>query len=52
MNLRYAALIAVGLFAGSYFGARIMIALPPTVVRRIYAGFLFVVATRMLVMGK
>jgi uncharacterized membrane protein YfcA len=52
MNLRYAALIAVGLFAGAYFGARIMIALPPTVVRRIYAGFLFVVATRMLVMGK
>ena len=52
MNLRYAALLAVGLFLGSYFGARIMISLPPTLVRRVYAGFLFVVATRMLVMGK
>jgi len=52
MNLRFAALLAVGLFAGAYFGARIMIGLPPSVVRRLYAGFLFVVATRMLVMGK
>jgi len=51
-NLRYAALLAVGLFLGSYFGARIMIALPPSMVRRLYAGFLLVVATRMLVMGR
>jgi hypothetical protein len=52
INLRFAALLAVGIFLGAYFGARIMIALPPALVRRVYAGFLFLVATRMLVMGK
>ncbi len=52
INMRYAALIALGLFVGTYFGARIVISLPPTVVRRLYAAFLFVVATRMLMMGK
>jgi uncharacterized protein len=52
MNLRYAALIALGIFIGAYFGARIMIPLPPGLIRRIYAIFLFLIATRMLVMGK
>jgi hypothetical protein len=52
INLRWAALIAVGLFLGAYFGARIMIGLPPVLIRRLYAAFLFVIATRMLVMGK
>ncbi len=52
INLRYAGLIALGLFIGAYFGAKIMIGLPPHVIRRLYAGFLFVIATRMLIMGK
>ncbi len=52
INIRYAALIAAGLFIGAYFGAKIMIGLPPHVIRRIYAGFLFVIATRMMIMGK
>jgi len=45
-------LIALGIFIGAYFGARIMIPLPPVLIRRIYAIFLFLIATRMLVMGK
>ncbi len=52
MNIRYAALIAAGLFVGAYFGARVVIGLPPTTIRRIYAAFLFAVATRMVIMGK
>ena len=52
INLRWAALLGVGLFLGAYFGARIMIGLPPVLIRRLYAGFLLVIATRMLVMGK
>jgi uncharacterized membrane protein YfcA len=52
INVKYAFLIAAGLFVGAYFGARIMMPLPPAVIRRIYAGFLFVIATRMLIMGK
>ncbi len=52
INIRYAALIALGLFIGAYFGAKIVIGLPPHVIRRIYAAFLFVIATRMMIMGK
>jgi len=52
INLRYAALVALGLFLGAYFGARIMISLPPEVIRRVYAVFLLLVAARMLLMGK
>lgn len=52
INIKYAALIAVGLFLGAYFGAKIMIGLPPHLIRRIYAGFLFLIAARMMIMGK
>jgi uncharacterized membrane protein YfcA len=52
INIRYAGLIALGIFIGAFFGARIMIGLPPHVIRRLYAAFLFVIATRMLIMGK
>jgi len=52
IHIRYAALIALGLFVGAYFGARIVIGLPPQVIRRVYAGFLIVIAARMLIMGK
>ena len=52
IHIRYAALIAAGLFVGAFFGARIMIGLEPPVIRRIYAGFLIVIAARMLMTGK
>jgi len=52
MNIRWAVLIALGLFLGAWFGAKIMIGLPQYLVRRIYAGFLIAIATRMLITGK
>ena len=52
INVRYAALSALGLFVGAYFGAKIIMPLPPVLIRRIYAGFLFLIAARMLIMGK
>jgi hypothetical protein len=52
MELKFAALIAVGLFVGGYFGARIIIDLPPTLVRRLYGAFLLAIAARMLLLGK
>jgi uncharacterized membrane protein YfcA len=52
INLKYAGLIALGLFLGAYFGARITISLPPDVIRRVYAVFLLLVATRILIWGK
>lgn len=52
VNLKYALLIAAGLFAGSYFGARLILSLPAGTIRRIYAVFLMVVAARMLLSSK
>ena len=52
MQIKYAALIAIGLFIGAYFGAKIIIGLPPVLIRRLYAGFLILVAARMLLLGK
>jgi hypothetical protein len=52
INIRYAGLVALGLFLGAYFGARIVISLPPELIRRIYGIFLLVIAARMLIMGK
>jgi uncharacterized membrane protein YfcA len=52
INMKYAALLALGLFIGAYFGAKITLGLSPLIVRRLYAGFLIIVATRMLIWGK
>src|SRR5947209_19959922 len=52
INIIFAALIALGIFVGAYFGAKIVIGLPPTVIRRIYDSFLLVIAARMLLIGK
>lgn len=51
-NLKYALLVAVGLFLGSYFGARVILSLPPLAIRRMYAVFLVIVAVRMLAVSK
>jgi uncharacterized membrane protein YfcA len=51
-NLKYALVVAAGLFLGSYFGARIILSLPPLLIRRIYAIFLVVAAVRMLAASK
>jgi hypothetical protein len=52
INIKYAALIAAGLFIGAYFGAKLVVSMPDVLIRRIYAIFLLVMALRMLVAGK
>lgn len=52
INLKYAALLAGGLFLGAYFGARITLSLSPETVRKVYAVFLLAVASRILIFGK
>ena len=52
MNIRYALLMAGGLFIGALFGAKLMIGLPPTLAKRVYAGFLILIGVRMMVTGK
>ncbi len=47
LDIRYALLIAVGLFAGAWFGARIAQDLAPMVLRRLFAVFLVIVAVRL-----
>jgi uncharacterized membrane protein YfcA len=49
INIAYAALLALGLFVGSYFGARMITGISPALIHRIYGGFLLVVGIRMLV---
>ncbi len=49
MNIRFAAIIAAGLFVGAYFGARILIPMEPAIAKRLYAVFLLVMGVRMLI---
>lgn len=51
MNLKYAVLIALGLFVGFYFGAKITLGLSPDTAKKLYAVFLLAVAGKML-LGK
>jgi uncharacterized membrane protein YfcA len=48
VDVRAAALICAGFLVGGYFGAKMVIALPKDVVRRIFGGFLFIVSIKML----
>jgi uncharacterized membrane protein YfcA len=48
LNIKFAALIAIGLFVGFYFGAKILLGLPPATAKRAYGVFLLVIAVRML----
>ena len=52
VNLKYAGLIALGLFIGGYFGARITLSLPAGTLQRLYGGLLAVIAIRMLLFPK
>lgn len=52
INIKYAALLACGLFVGAYFGAKITLGLSPGIVRKAYAVFLLLVAGKILIMGK
>ena len=52
INVRYAGLIALGLLIGAFFGARIMLGMPPELARRLYGALLAVIAVRMLFWGK
>jgi uncharacterized membrane protein YfcA len=52
VNIRFALLLSAALLIGVYFGARIMINVPPTAARRAYGGFLLIVAIRFLVYAK
>ena len=47
LNVAYSALIALGLFFGAYIGARLVQPVSDLTLRRMFAGFLILVAVRM-----
>ena len=51
INPRYSAVVALGIFIGAYFGAKLFVGLSPVLVRRIYAGFLIVIGARLMLVN-
>ncbi len=47
LDLKASALIAVGLFLGVWFGARVALGTPPATLQRLFSVFLLVLAVRM-----
>jgi uncharacterized membrane protein YfcA len=52
VNVTYAGFIALGLFVGGYFGARVTLALPPGLLQRMYGSLLLIISIRLLVFAK
>ncbi len=50
MNIKIGLIISVGMFLGSYFGAKIAMGLPDYMLKRAFCVFLVIVAVRMWVM--
>ena len=48
VNLGYAAVVAVGLVIGAYFGARLAGQIPDEMLRRVFGGFLLMVSVKLL----
>lgn len=51
LNVRAALLLALGLFLGAWFGARLATQVSPLVLRRLFAAFLVIVAVRLWLRG-
>lgn len=52
VNLKFSAAIACGLFAGAWFGAKMVTGLSPVTIQRLYGSFLVAVGARMLLFGR
>ncbi len=51
LNIKYAAIIAVAFFVGGYLGSKVALDIPQTVLRKVFAVTLFVIAIKMF-LGK
>lgn len=52
VDFRYAGLLAVGFFAGSYIGSKFSLSLPQDTVRKIFAIVMILLAIKLLFSGK
>ena len=48
VDFKVVGLLAVGFLAGSYFGSKIALSLPQETVKKMFAGFMIIVAIKML----
>ncbi|HBZ66612.1 MAG TPA: permease [Bacteroidales bacterium] len=52
INITYAIIIASAFFIGGYFGSKVAVSLPETIVRRVFAAFMILMGIKMLFGGK
>ncbi len=52
IDIRVAAIISIAFFFGSYFGSKIALSLPQETVKKIFAGFMMLVAIKMIFFDK
>ncbi|MEO6403841.1 MAG: sulfite exporter TauE/SafE family protein [Ferruginibacter sp.] len=52
IDIRVALIISLAFFFGSYFGSRIALSLPQETVKKIFAGFMILIAVKMLFFDK
>jgi len=52
VDLRFAGLLAIGFFAGSYLGSKFSLSLPQDTVRKIFAVVMILLSIKLLMTGK
>jgi len=52
VDLRFAGLLAIGFFAGSYLGSKFSLSLPQDTVRKIFAIVMILLSIKLLMTGK
>ncbi len=48
VNVPFALFIAIGFIAGAYFGSKLALKMPDDIIRKVFAGFMILVAVKML----
>jgi len=51
LNIKYAIIIAIAFFVGGYLGSKVALQIPEAILRKIFAGILFLIALKMF-LGK
>lgn len=52
LDIKVVALIIIGFLAGSFFGSKLALSLPDTTVKKVFAGFMIIMAVKMMFFDK